>query len=188
MTRTTGAMAAVLLVLALTVARAQTPGAADVSSRDIMPALLQEVRGLRAAIEQMTASTSRVQLALGRLQLQEQRLSAATARLSAVRNELAGAQRRAAEFQENVSNLEAALTGQREMPKPSGQHTAEDIRRMMTAELGSMQSQVSATTAEVQRLTLQETTLANEVSAEEARWADLNRQLEDLERSLRPVK
>jgi chromosome segregation ATPase len=59
---------------------------------------------------------------------------------------------------------------------------------MMTAELSSMQSQVSATNAEVQRLTLQETTLANEVSAEEARWADLNRQLEDLERSLRPVK
>ena len=40
-----------------------------------MPALLQEVRGLRAAIEQMTASASRVQLALGRLQLQEQRLT-----------------------------------------------------------------------------------------------------------------
>jgi uncharacterized protein involved in exopolysaccharide biosynthesis len=47
---------------------------------------------------------------------------------------------------------------------------------------------VTTANADVQRLTAQENALAGEVSAEEARWADLNRQLEDLERSLRPVK
>ena len=50
-------------------AAAQTPGASQ--SGDIMPALLQEVRGLRVAMEQMTSAGARVQLALGRLQLQE---------------------------------------------------------------------------------------------------------------------
>jgi hypothetical protein len=51
-----------------------------------------------------------------------------------------------------------------------------------------IQRRVTAANADVQRLTGQENALATEVSAEEARWADLNRQLEDLERSLRPVK
>ena len=188
MTRTTGAMAAVLLLLALTVARAQTPGAADVSSRDIMPALLQEVRGLRAAIEQMTASNSRVQLALGRLQLQEQRLSTANSRLAEIRNQLGTAQRGAAEMQERTTTLESMVSGQSEMPRAEGQTTAEQVRRQITAEMQIAQRQLIAAQAEVQRLTTQENTLAGEVSAEEARWADLNRQLEDLERSLRPVK
>jgi chromosome segregation ATPase len=153
-----------------------------------MPALLQEVRGLRAAIEQMTSAASRVQLSLGRLQLQEQRLSAANGRLAEVRNQLAGAQRRTAEMQEQATNLESMLSGQSEMPKPEGQSTPEQIRRNLTVEMQMVQRQVIAANAEVQRLTTQENTLAGEVSSEEARWADLNRQLEDLERSLRPVK
>jgi len=181
--RSMGVVAAVLLAGSL--AAAQTPGS---GSRDIMPELLAEVRGLRAAIEQMTASSSRVQLALGRLQLQEQRLSGANSRLAEVRNQLGNAQRRAAEMQEQASNLEGMLSGQGEMPKPEGQMTAEQIRQQMTLEMRAVQHQLTTSNAEVQRLTIQETTLAGEVSAEEARWADLNRQLEDLERSLRPVR
>jgi tetratricopeptide (TPR) repeat protein len=183
--RSAGAIGAALVVGWLAAAQAQTPGS---GSRDIMPELLAEVRGLRAAIEQMTASSSRVQLALGRLQLQEQRLSAASGRLADVRNELGNAQRRAAELQEQASHLESLVSGQREMPKPEGQTSAEQIRRQITAELQAAQHGLTAANAEVQRLTVQENTLASEVSAEEARWADLNRQLEDLERSLRPVK
>ncbi len=182
--RSVGLVAAVLLAGSWAVA--QTPGAS--SSRDILPELLAEVRGLRVAIEQMTSAGARVQLALGRLQLQEQRLNAANGRLAEIRNQLAGAQRRTAEMQEQAANLESMLTGQSEMPKPEGQSTAEQIRRQMTVEMQMVQRQVIAANAEVQRLTTQENTLAGEVSSEEARWADLNRQLEDLERSLRPVK
>ena len=91
--RSVGIVAAVLL--GGSIAAAQAPGSSN--SGDIMPALLQEVRGLRAAIEQMTASASRVQLALGRLQLQEQRLNAANGRLADTRNSLDGVQRRDAE-------------------------------------------------------------------------------------------
>ena len=50
--------------------------AAQVASRtssspqeDVLPALLTEVRGLRAAMEQMASAGPRVQLALGRVQL-----------------------------------------------------------------------------------------------------------------------
>ena len=180
--RSVGVLAAILLVG--TLAAAQTPGS---GSRDIMPELLAEVRGLRAAIEQMTASSSRVQLALGRLQLQEQRLSVANGRLADARTQLGNAQRRAAEMQEQAANLESMLSGQSEMPKPEGQ-SAEQIRRQVTMEMQMAQRQAIVANAEVQRLTLEENTLAGEVSSEQARWADLNRQLEDLERSLRIVK
>lgn len=189
MTRTTGALGAGLLLIAgMTVVRAQAPAGADAGPRDIMPALLQEVRGLRAAIEQMTASSSRVQLALGRLQMQEQRLSAANSRLADVRNHLASAQRRAADLQERIATLESMVSGQMEMPRPEGQTTAEQVRRQITMEMQVAQREATAANADVQRLTLQENALATDASAEEARWADLNRQLEDLDRALRPGK
>ena len=189
MTRRTGALGAGLLLIAgMTVVRAQAPAGADAGPRDIMPALLQEVRGLRAAIEQMTASSSRVQLALGRLQMQEQRLSAANSRLAGVRNQLASVQRRAADLQERAATLESMVSGQTEMPKPEGQTTAEQVRRQITMEMQVAQREATAANADVQRLTIQENALASEVSAEEARWTDLNRQLEDLDRALGPGK
>jgi len=179
-----GLVAAVLL--AGSWAAAQTPGASN--SRDIMPEVLAEVRGLRVAIEQMTSSASRVQLALGRLQLQEQRLSAANGRLAEIRVQLAGSQRRAAELQEQVTGLESMLSGQAELPKPDPNMTAEQVRRLLTMEMQSAQREISKANADVQRLSNEESALTNDVSTEQARWSDLNQRLEELERSLRPVK
>lgn len=179
--RSVGMVAAVLL--GGSIAAAQAPGS---SNSDIMPALLQEVRGLRAAIEQMTASASRVQLALGRLQLQEQRLNAANGRLADTRNSLDGVQRRVAEHQQQVTELEGMLSGQREMP--DARIPADEMRRALTEQLRGSQRELAMANAEVQRLTIQESALANDVSAEQARWSDLNQRLEDLERALRPVK
>ena len=70
---------------------AQAPRASH--GQDVLPALLVEVRGLRAAMEQMASSGPRVQLALGRLQLQEQRVNNLLRRLETVRASLAAAQR-----------------------------------------------------------------------------------------------
>ena len=184
--RSIGMLAAAVLLVVGSWAAAQTPGAS--SSRDIMPELLAEVRGLRAAIEQMTSSASRVQLALGRLQLQEQRLNAANGRLAEIRVQLAGTQRRAAELQEQVAGLESMLSGQSEMPKPDPNMTAEQVRRMLTMEMQSAQREGGKANADMQRLTSEENALTNDVSTEQARWSDLNQRLEDLERSLRAVK
>jgi len=107
--RSLGALGAALVVGGLAAAQAQTPGTPG--GRDIMPELLAEVRGLRAAIELMTASSSRVQLALGRLQLQEQRLSSANGRLAEVRSQLGTAQRGAVEMQERAASLENMVSG-----------------------------------------------------------------------------
>ena len=61
---------------------------------DVLPALLSEVRGLRAAMEQMAVAGPRVQLALGRLQLQEQRINTLGRRLETVKANQESAQRR----------------------------------------------------------------------------------------------
>ena len=170
----------------LTAAQAQTQGSS--SQGDIMPAVLAEVRGLRIAMEQMTAAGARVQLALGRLQLQEQRLIGANKRLDEVRNQLAGNQRRAAELQERVAELEAMLSGERAMPKPDSAHSADDIRKMISQQLPDAQRELAFVNVDVQRVAAQEATLTSEVADEQTRWTVLNQQLEDLERSLRPLK
>jgi len=184
--RAVGMVAAALVLGWLAAAQAQSPGA--VQGGDIMPALLAEVRGLRIAMEQMTSANSRVQLALGRLQLQEQRMTAANGRLTEARNQLADAQRHAAQLQERVAGLEGVLSGQHELPKADGKTTPDEMRKIITHELAQAQREMNASNGEVMRLTNQENMLANELSTEQARWSDLNQRLEDLERSLRPLK
>jgi peptidoglycan hydrolase CwlO-like protein len=174
------------VLLGGSIAAAQAPGSSN--SGDIMPALLQEVRGLRVAMEQMTSAGARVQLALGRLQLQESRLTAANARLTEVRNQLAAAQRQATATQEQATELEGVLSGQRPMPPSSPGFSAEQTRGLMSEQLSGLQREAAAANANLQRLLAQEAALANDLSTEQARWSDLNQRLEDLERSLRPLK
>src|SRR6476661_11141234 len=60
---------------------------------DVLPALLEEVRGLRAAMEQMASAGPRIQLFTSRLQLQETRINNMIRRLDTVRDSLAEAQK-----------------------------------------------------------------------------------------------
>jgi chromosome segregation ATPase len=191
MRRTAGVLAVSGVLLAgWTVLRAQTAPPTAPAQSDIMPALLEEVRGLRAALEQMTSAGPRVQLALGRLQLQEQRLNAVIKRLDDARGRLGETQRQQADVQRQLEGLDLALKepGRRvsgysppgETPSPSIEELEEirDDHRRRLARLNT----------EVQRLTAEESTYATEVANEQARWTDFNQRLEDLERALRPLK
>src|SRR5436190_11961823 len=71
---------------------AQVRQADAAQHEDVLPALLTEVRGLRAAMEQMAAAGPRVQLALGRVQLQEQRINTLIRRLDEAHASVAQAQ------------------------------------------------------------------------------------------------
>jgi len=191
MRRTVGALAVFGVLLAgWTVLRAQTPAPRGPESADIMPALLEEVRGLRTALEQITSAGPRVQLALGRLQLQEQRLNTAIKRLDDARTRLMETQRQHADMQQQIAGLDLALKepGRRvsgssppgETPSPSIEELEEirDDHRRQLARLNT----------ELQRLTAEESTSATEVANEQARWIEFNQRLEDLERALRPLK
>lgn len=174
-----------VLLAGWTVLRAQAPGTPG--APDIMPALLEEVRGLRAALEQMSSAGARVQLALGRLQLQEARMNTSIKRLDDVRTRLTEALKQQAELQRRFTGLEDALKGSSRGATPSGNNDGpprEELEHMHKV----LRWELATATTEVQRLTAEESTYATDVANEQARWIEFNQRLEDLERTLRPLK
>jgi chromosome segregation ATPase len=142
---------------------------------EVLPALLVEVRGLRAAMEQMASAGPRVQLALGRVQLQEQRVNNLMRRLEDSRAHVAEAQRSYDTFQQQLRGVESGL---RE-PQPDGPPAAElqQMQRMT-------QRQLAQASADLQRLTAEATVLESDLATEQGRWMDLNQRMEALEQSL----
>lgn len=179
--------AAAALIAAVAAVRVQTQGPAG--SQDIMPALLSEVRGLRAAMEQMATTGARVQLTLGRLQLQEQRVNNAVKRLDETRTKLSDSQRGLAEMQEQLGSLAFVRDGFGAfsvgvLHGGTGQPTAEQIEMQKQEMEKHFTRQTAQMNAEIQRLTAEEATLAAEVAAEQARWLEFNQKLDELERGL----
>ena len=152
----TGALAADALH-----ARAQAQG------EQVLPALLAEVRGLRAAMELMASAGPRIQLAFGRLQMQEQRVSALLRRLDPVREKLAEAQRQQADHERQYQGylgMAARAADGRERDQLEGASRVE-------------QRKANDSTAEVQRLTAEEAAVSAELALEQARWTDINQRL-----------
>jgi len=149
-------------------------GARPAQNDDVLPQLLTEVRGLRAALEQMATAGARVQLVLGRVQLQEQRienqirrLDAARAVLRAAQNDLTAMQLQAKELQQTIQDF------------PNSQH-----RGQAETELAAVKAVLSRKSAEVQRLSADESMLVQDVTTEQSRWTDFNQRLDELERAL----
>jgi predicted nucleic acid-binding Zn-ribbon protein len=141
---------------------------------DILSALLIEVRGLRAALEQTATAGPSVQLALGRVQLQEQRIVNQARRYDSVRATLFAAQTELAPLERKATDLEEII---RDFPSSEGRPDAEK-------ELAQVKGELARRRTEVQRLTAEESVLAQDISAEQNRWNDFNQQLEKLERML----
>lgn len=158
-----------LLLVTAAALRSQTR-----DSPGILPELLSEVRGLRAAMEQMASAGPRVQLALGRLQLQEQPLTTLVMKLDATRASLAGLQRQLAQQQGEVARMEGS---EKEVPDPETRRQVEQMAIVMKRE-------IVVTSAEIQRLTAEEASISTDVASEQARWNDFNQRLEELERAL----
>jgi chromosome segregation ATPase len=142
---------------------------------DVLPALLVEVRGLRAAMEQMASAGPRVQLALGRVQLQEQRINTLNRRLEESRGHLQEAQRNYDRTQQQIRGVEAAV---RE-PRPEGPPVAE-----LQAVQRESERELALFAAEVQRLTADVSGMEADIATEQGRWIDLNQRMEALEQSL----
>jgi chromosome segregation ATPase len=140
----------------------------------ILPALLAEVRGLRAAMEQMASAGPRVQLALGRLQLQEQRMSMLLMKQDATRGSLASMQQQLAQHQGRLADLEGN----------DRNHPDANVRREVEQMIIMAKREIATTTLEVQRLTAEESSISADVASEQARWSELNQRLEELERTL----
>lgn len=159
-----------MVALAYESAQGQAP------STESGSALLQEVRQLRVAIENLTATTARAQIILGRLQIQEQRLDNAIRRLGEARSAIAEMERATAARQERLTRLRHAAANASD---PEEREAAEVEAQSLAREIAGDASRLSAAR-------LQESDLASSVSRDQGVWSGLNSGLDELDRDLRP--
>jgi chromosome segregation ATPase len=164
-------------LLAVFTFRPSVAGQTAPSHQDTLAALLVEVRGLRAAMEQMASVGPSIQLAMGRLQLQEQRINTLVRRADGLHEALASAHKRVGELQDRLGNAQRELEGNTE-PK----HRSE-----IEAVLPLLKQELARATAEIQRLQTEESDAAAQVASEQARWAEINQRIEELDRALARV-
>jgi hypothetical protein len=144
---------------------------------DVLPALLVEVRGLRAAMEQMAAAGPRVQLALGRVQLQEQRINNLIRRLDEVRLTLGGAQTNYDHLRQASRMVEEALRTPAADGPPVEELKAQQVR---------FAQEFATAHTTLQRAIADEAAMTSELSTEQARWTELNQRMDALEATLGP--
>jgi chromosome segregation ATPase len=166
-------MAAGAAVLMGVLVYGQAPSAPG--NDDVLPALLAEVKGLRAAMEQMASAGPRIQLFVSRLQLQETRMNNMIRRLETVRENLAAAQRELDQTQERVKTFESELAAGR----VTGEH-----RDQLLQELAILKRHIVEHRATVGRLTAEEAQISADLATEQGRWTDINQRLDELERAL----
>jgi len=171
MQRTIVSVSLVLLLMAGTFATSMIARQAR-QEPDVLGALLVEVRGLRAAMEQLGSAGPRIQLAMGRLQLNEQRITAFMRMLSDVRDRLPPAELAVREWQKKVRELE--------------QDTAQGLNSAAWAakEMKDLQAGLADAKATLLRLQTEETRLSQDLGTEQDRWPEINRTLEELDRAL----
>jgi hypothetical protein len=163
-----------LLLALLVAAGVSLAVGAEQRAPDVLTALLTEVRGLRAVLEQMATAGPRVQLALGRLQLQEQRIGNQVRRLDSVRAGLLAAQRELEPLERLATEVTQTI---RDYPNSEGRR--EDERK-----LAEIKAELAKRQVEVQRLLTEESLLTQDISSEQNRWTEFNQRLEELERAL----
>ena len=163
--------AALALCPSLTQAQQSTPP-------DVLSALLAEVRQLRAAMERAATVTPQIQILGSRLTVQNERLSRAARDLEAVR----------AEIERVVTGAASATAQAQEVEEQASSRDADPRQRQYADLLKQLKRQIGEATAHEQRLRAREAELAGVLVAEELQWTDLNRRLDDLERSLTSVR
>jgi len=146
-------------------AQAQQP-----SGPDVLPALLQEVKGLRAAMEQMASANAHAQLLVGRLQLQESRMNSMIRRLDTVRDERAKAQAGYDQLKNSLQFLQG--------------HAPNELPAGAENEIPGTKQALESAKAAADRWAAEEAQLTADLTAEQSRWIDINQRLDELERSL----
>jgi chromosome segregation ATPase len=139
--------------------------------------LLTEVRLLRQTMESLMGTNTRVQIVFGRLQLQDQRTATAERRLDDARSNLAAVVSQNSQLSDRAKELEDALGDTGRKPEEF-----EALRQ----ELVAVRRELTRIEAERLRLQGEEAEIAVTLSQEQARSADLNRRIDELERALAP--
>ena len=162
------------LVLGIAIGSWFVPARAQSRNDDVLPALLVEVKGLRAAMEQMVSNGARSQLLVGRLQLQEARLNGMIRRLDEVRDALEEARGDLEDAQAKLKTLEA--------PDSESQGLAGLTKMFLKPE--DVQREIAGRQATIARLQTEEAHLMQQIAADQGRWTEVSQRLDELERAL----
>lgn len=146
----------------------------EAQNPDTMKELLLEVRGLRAAMEQLASAGPRVQLMLGRLQLQEQRINDQARKLDGLRAQLAKAQEEETNTRATIQRYEEFVRNNPSSPE----------RTDLENDLPVLRKSLVRLSANTQRLLAEEATMTSAIGVEQNRWSDINRTLDELDRTL----
>ena len=157
-------------LLAPCVARAQAP------APDLVRELLTEVRALRIAMERSATTGARIQLLVARVQLQEQRIAELSRRATAVRDDISKLDSTIASTTAEIQRMESALD--------RGLAERGQVERMVEL----LKPELARGEKRRQDLVNEESMLAQQLAADQGRWNDVNKQLDELERSLTPIK
>jgi len=152
------------------------------ANNEVLAALLTEVRGLRAAMEQMASAGPRVQLFASRLQLQETRIGNMIRRLDTVRDNLAAAQKEVARLQNDERQLDDALASHKANASASPESREE--ARQVEFMISQVRRQIALAKMTVDRHAAEESQLVTDLTAEQGRWIDINQRLDELEKAL----
>ena len=169
-------------------ARAQRAATPDPST-----ALLQEIRGLRAELTQLTQTSLRMQLLMARLQLQEHRIMYFDRQRAELHTQRLAATERAANAAMDIERTEAQLKslrpGSSSAPIGPGQQVGQPdmsqfMRPMLELALQGAREEAEAASKAEQQLRAQEAEAIANLSQEQGRWDEFNLRLDELERSL----
>ena len=161
-----------MLLTSPSIASAQSTPA---TQADVLRELLAEVRGLRAAMERAATAGARIQLLVARVQMQEERIAESSRRAVTVRQELSQLEQSLAQTSAMVRSIERAAP----RSNPEEQREMESMIEMQKTQVASLEKRR-------QELLNEESLLSQQIAADQNRWADVNSQLDELERSLAP--
>jgi hypothetical protein len=166
----TGRLAALMLVVVTGVLYAQAPVSRTAPNAPLDD-LLAEVRALRAEVTRSANASIRTQLLTARLQLQEQRIYTAARQLTEVQAQLSALAQEILAGRQMVERFESA-------------GVPPDEKNALGQEIARQTALIQQKEAREQQLRGQETELFNMVNTEQARWAEFNARLDEIERTL----
>ena len=148
--------------------------AAQGENEQTIQALLNEVRRLRLAIQRSNLSAYHAQVIIERMRSQQQSVDRLADRLRGIRDQLDHGKMAQSEFQDLLKKIEGRLNLERD---PDKRDDLEEQQETFKTRLGSLAQQET-------RLREVESQLAQQLQTEQAKLADLNEQLDALQREL----
>jgi chromosome segregation ATPase len=164
---------AAVAVLAFSLVSVRTSAQAP-PANDVNAALIRELHDLRIAIEKLASSSSRVQLLSARAGQQEQTISNLTIQLIALNGKLAESN---GDLMLASATLDQVKDRLRTEADPKQREMIEAQQRDLTAEFNRRRLTQSSVQAQADAVRQQ-------ISAEQAGLADLQRRLDELDRSM----